>query len=116
MHRTFGDRFFVPMSLEGMASIIALDGHPESAARMLGGAEAAREKLELPGLEIEQELRAGAEALVAGMLDSETYRAECERGRAWTLEQTIEFGLVEAAIPPELDSSDPLARDAAVSV
>ena len=41
------------VTLEGMASIFALAGHPESGARMLGGAGVAREKLELPGLEIE---------------------------------------------------------------
>jgi tetratricopeptide (TPR) repeat protein len=116
VHRTFGDRFFVPMSLEGMASIFALAGHPASAARMLGGAEVAREKLELPGLEIELALRAGAEALVEESLEPEVYRAECERGRTWTLEETIEFGLAEAASLPGLDLREAPERDAMVSV
>ncbi len=116
VHRTFGDRFFVPMSLEGMASIFVLGGRPESAARMLGGAAVAREKLELPGLEIELELRAGAERLVEEALDAETYRTECERGRTWTLEETIEFGLAEAAGLPVIDRCDAPERDAVLSV
>ena len=116
VHRTFGDRFFVPMSLEGMASIFALVGHPESAARMLGGAAVAREKLELPGLEIELELRSGAEALVAASLEPESYAEQCERGRTWTLEETIEFGLAEAAIVPGLDLCEAPERQAMVSV
>lgn len=116
VHRTFGDRFFVPMSLEGMASIFALVGHPEAAARMLGGAQVAREKLELPGLEIELELRAGAEALVEQSLETERYVAECERGRTWTLEETIEFGLAEAAILPGLGRCDASERHALVSI
>ena len=36
VHLTFGDSYFVPMSLEGMASVFALLGRPESAARLLG--------------------------------------------------------------------------------
>lgn len=116
VHRTFGDRFFVPMSLEGMASIFALAGQPASAARVLGGAEVAREKLELPGLEIELALREGAVALVEESLEPEVLVTEYERGRTWTLEETIEFGLAEAAILPGLDLRDPPERNALVSL
>ena len=82
---------------------------------MLGGAEVAREKLELPGLEIELELRAGAVALVEEALEPEVFVAECERGRTWTLEQTIEFGLAEAAIVA-LESAHTPGRNAMVSL
>lgn len=97
VHRTFGDRFFVPMSLEGMASIFTLDGRPVSAARMLGGAEVAREKLDLPGLAFEMALREGVVTRVSEVLGPEVFAVEHELGRTWSLEETIEFGAAEAA-------------------
>jgi predicted ATPase/class 3 adenylate cyclase len=104
VHRTFGDTYFVPMSLEGMASLFALLGRPESGARLLGASEAAREKLELPGLEIEIELLAGSVALVEGALGPEAVATERRVGRGWTLDETIEFALTESVdLVPVLD-------------
>ena len=104
VHRTFGDTYFVPMSLEGMASLFALFGRPESAARLLGASEAAREKLELPGLEIEIALLAGSVALVEGALEPDAVAAERTVGRGWTLDETIEFALTESVdLVPVLD-------------
>lgn len=116
VHRTFGDRFFVPMSLEGMASIFVLAGRPVSAARILGGAGVAREKLDLPGLEFEMALREGAVSLVEEALEPEVFVAECERGRTWTLEETIQFGLAEAAIVPSLELRNTRERNAMASL
>ncbi len=97
VHLTFGDSYFVPMSLEGMASVFALLGRPESAARLLGASEATREKLELPGLDIEVALLAGAVALVEGALHADVVAAERAVGRRWTLDETVAFAATESA-------------------
>jgi len=101
--------------LEGMAIIFLLAGRPVSAARMLGGAEAAREKLDLAGLEFELELRAGAVALVQEVLEPEVFVSEHELGRTWALEETIGVALAEAAAVA-LDSRAAPERHAMVSL
>jgi predicted ATPase len=63
-----GDDFLVPTNLEGIAGALCLAGRAEAAGRVLGTADMAREKLGLPGLEIELALRAVVESLAAQAL------------------------------------------------
>ncbi|MGI9622807.1 MAG: hypothetical protein ACR2PK_08230, partial [Acidimicrobiales bacterium] len=71
-----------------------------------GASEAAREKLDLPGLDIEIALLAGAVELVEAALDADSAAAERTVGRGWTLDETIEFALTQAVnLVPLLDLS-----------
>ena len=116
VHLTFGDSYFVPMALEGMASLFALLGRPESGARLLGGSEAAREKLELPGLEIEVALLAGSVALVEGGLEPDVVAAERAVGRGWTLDETINFAATQSVdLVPVIDLRTPADRSKVAS-
>jgi predicted ATPase/class 3 adenylate cyclase len=63
-----GDDFLVPTNLEGIAGALCLGGRAEAAGRVLGMADMAREKLGLPGLEVELALRAVVESLAAQAL------------------------------------------------
>jgi hypothetical protein len=62
-----GDVMFVPTSLEGVAGALCLLAQADDAARLLHAASVAREKLDIPGIGPERDLRTFIEALVAAV-------------------------------------------------
>lgn len=89
--REVDESFFVPTALEGLGAAICLSGRADAGARLLGVADTARKKLELPGVDVEIQLRTVAEGLVAAAL-GDRFATVRDAGR----ELTLEDGLAEA--------------------
>jgi hypothetical protein len=81
--------FFYALILEGLAAVVAAQGEPTWAARLLGRAEAQRETIKTPLLPIDRADYDHAVAFARAHLDEPSFAAARAEGRAMTLEQVF---------------------------
>jgi tetratricopeptide (TPR) repeat protein len=79
----------VPMSVEGLAGVMAHRRQPLRAARLLGGAETVRETLQIVIPPLERPYYDGIVAAVRAQLPAATVEAMWQSGRRLTLKQII---------------------------
>jgi hypothetical protein len=84
-----GSQFLVPLSLEGVAGVLAKRSQPERAAKLLGAAEALREVLNLHRPPIECGLYEPILASICTQLAEESRRTAWQSGRHLSLEQAV---------------------------
>lgn len=84
-----GSHFIVPLSLEGIAGVLAQRQQPTQAAQLLGAAEALRENIELPHAPIEQPLYTTLLTNVQRGLSPEEFHIARQHGRQLTMSEAI---------------------------
>jgi tetratricopeptide (TPR) repeat protein len=93
----YGLRPSIPISLRGLAAAASVRGELESAARMLGAAEAIEESSNWPGLEwYERDALAVAIAPVIEQIAEPEIAAAWAAGRAMSEAEVAEYALVKA--------------------
>lgn len=88
-----GDKLVQAQALEGCAGLALRNGHPESAARMLSAAQAARDRIGSP---VPPVLRAGHKQEIAATraaLSEPAFASAWAEGQAMTLEQATAYAL-----------------------
>ncbi len=88
--RSAGEPHFIARSIEGLASVLAHKGEAADAARLLGAAEAIRERIGAPLLSFEESRHRAATCAVAEALEPEVHRVRWEEGRALTLADVVD--------------------------
>lgn len=91
-YRTAGEQRHVPECLDGLAAALNELGQPETAALLIGAADAFRESI---GMQVTPIDRPDYERLIARVREKlqDDFQIVWEKGRAMTLEQAIEFAL-----------------------
>ncbi len=98
MAKEIGDKELIASGLEGLASVVAVQGESAWAARLWGTAEAMREAIGAPLQPIERADYEHAVAAVRDHLGEEAFASAWAAGRAMTPEQVLTTG--ERAIQP----------------
>jgi hypothetical protein len=89
MAQEIGDKELIASGLEGLASVVAVQGEPVWASRLWGTAEALREAIGAPLQPVEQVAYDNAVAAVRGDLGEETFAQTWREGRAMRAEQVL---------------------------
>jgi DNA-binding CsgD family transcriptional regulator len=106
LNREIGGWEWTAYCLEGFASLVGAKAQGERAARLWGAAEALREEIGSP---LQPSDRPDYEQSVAAArthLDGAAWEAAWEQGRAMSLEEAIEYTLLEEE-PTQPEPSDP---------
>jgi hypothetical protein len=99
MAQEIGDKELIASCLEGLASVVAMQGEIAWATRLWGTAEALREAIGAPLPPIEWADYERAVATARDHLGEETFASAWAEGRAMTAEQVLATG--ERAILPQ---------------
>lgn len=91
--RQLGGHHYLPELLEGMAGLAAMEGQPEQAARLIGAAEALRERSGATLTPNHRERHARVVSAINTQRDSSALHALRVSGRALPPEQTIALAL-----------------------
>jgi predicted ATPase/class 3 adenylate cyclase/Flp pilus assembly protein TadD len=83
----------IPSVLEGLAYALAISSQPHNAIRLLGAADALREKTKLTITEIERPDYDRTMSLLHDQIDDASFQKIWDEGRALTMEQAIELAL-----------------------
>ena len=102
-----GNRSAVAHELECFGFLAIHAEEPERAAKLLGAAEALREKIQSPMTDYERAEYGRAVARLRSMLAAEEFNALWTEGRSMTMEQAIEFALEENDKRPPLRRCHP---------
>jgi hypothetical protein len=94
-----GDKELIASSLEGLASVVAMQGELAWATRLWGTAEALREAIGAPLQPVEWADYEQAVTTARERLGTETFASAWVEGRAMTAEQVLTTG--ERAIHPQ---------------
>ena len=97
IQRQMGDQRGIAFNLERLAVIAHGRSQLSQAARLLGAATFLRENIGSPRSPGEQEEMGKLTASVRAALGEEAYAAAWESGRAMTLEQAVEYALLDAS-------------------
>jgi predicted ATPase/class 3 adenylate cyclase len=111
LSRKSGERFIVPIALQGMARALRQVGRLSESARLLGASQGLAERLAIPGASADVAARDRAAVRLRQLLGDEQFEAEWEAGRAMSFEAATRAALQSAK---HLDD-DP-ARSAAASL
>jgi predicted ATPase/class 3 adenylate cyclase len=95
--RRTGERFQVPVALQGMARSMRRLGEPEDAARLLGAAQGLSDGLAITGGPADLEERGRAAARLRELLGEATFDGAWNAGRALTFEDAVATALDLAA-------------------
>lgn len=108
-------RYYLPSLIDALGYLATVAKFPERAAELFGAAELLREQLQTPMPPVYRDDYQKYLLLARTQLDADRFNAAWAEGRALTLEQTIEFALIEIEIPESLDAhtSTPSPRQAA---
>jgi predicted ATPase/class 3 adenylate cyclase len=90
LNRQVGEKWMTPFNLEGLASVVAIQGAPRWAAQLWGAAEALREAIDVPRLPVD---RVGYEQAITAsqaQLGEEAFAAAWQEGWTMKLEQVLE--------------------------
>lgn len=104
MFRELGDRWFLAVSLDGLAGVISAEGQPDRATRLLGTSEALFESIGAP---LPPHCRPAHERTLAALrarLDEETFAVAWAEGRSMTPEQAV-AALEQPGVEPIAPSS-----------
>ncbi len=104
MFRELGDRWFLAVSLDGLAGVISAEGQPDRATRLLGMAEALFEAIGAP---LPPHCRPAHERTLEAIrarLDRENLAAAWAEGRSMTPEQAV-AALEQPGVEPAAPSS-----------
>ena len=99
MAQEIGDKELTASGLEGLASVVAMQGELALATRLWGTAEALRDAIGAPLQPIERADYEQAVAIAREHLGEETFDSAWAEGRAMTAEQILTMG--EQAIHPQ---------------
>ena len=99
MAQEIGDKELIASGLEGLASVVTMQGERTWATRLWGAAEALREAIDAPLQPIEWADYEQAVATVRDDLGEEAFASAWAEGRAMTAEQVLTTG--ERAIQPQ---------------
>jgi DNA-binding CsgD family transcriptional regulator len=101
LRRGLRDTLGLVWSLESLAGAVSGQGQAARAARLLGAAEAARDRLGVPLQPQEQASHERTVAAARAALDEETFAALCAEGRAMARDEAIDYALADAEPPPQ---------------
>jgi predicted ATPase/DNA-binding CsgD family transcriptional regulator len=105
-----GGAWYLASPLAGLAAILA-QRDPAAAARLLGAAEALRERSGMTGWPTEIARDERTEALVRAALGDETFGVERENGRAMSLAETVDLATTVAAGSPQASWQPPASPE-----
>jgi len=91
--QNFGNRAAIAHQLECFGFLAIHDEEPQRAAKLIGAAEAVRERAQSPMAEYEQAEYSAAVAQLRSMLPEAEFHALWTAGRSMTMEQAIAFAL-----------------------
>jgi predicted ATPase/class 3 adenylate cyclase len=91
--QNFGNRAAIAHQLECFGFLAITDEEPQRAAKLIGAAEAVRERAQSPMAEYEQAEYKAAVAQLQSMLNEAEFHALWKEGRSMTMEQAIELAL-----------------------
>jgi predicted ATPase/class 3 adenylate cyclase len=100
LSRQSGDRFFVPIALQGMARALRHLDRLEEAARLLAAAQNLADSLGIPGGPADVAARERAAARLRELLGDERFDAEWDVGRALSFDAAATLA-AEATAPPD---------------
>jgi tetratricopeptide (TPR) repeat protein len=89
------DKLTLSGNLDHLAGVMSLEGEHQSAARLMGAAEALRDSMAAPVKPLDRSRHDDIMARVHAGLDASTFAAAWAEGRLMTLEQAIEDALSE---------------------
>jgi tetratricopeptide (TPR) repeat protein len=100
LSRQSGDRFFVPIALQGMARALRHLDRLEEAARLLAAAQNLADSLGIPGGPADVAARERAAARLRELLGDERFDTEWDVGRALSFDAAATLA-AEATAPPD---------------
>ena len=102
LSRQSGERFVVPVALQGMARALRHLDRLDEAATLLGAAEGLAEQLAIAGGEADTAARSRAATRLRGLLGDERFDADWQAGRTLSFDGALAAGLDAATrIPPD---------------
>jgi predicted ATPase/class 3 adenylate cyclase len=101
LSRQSGERFFVPVALQGMARALRHVGRLDEAARLLGAADSLAERLGIAGGEADAAARTRAAARLCELLGDERFDTQWQAGRALSFDAALTEGLAAATLAPQ---------------
>jgi non-specific serine/threonine protein kinase len=101
------DCWFLSRNVDGLASVAALAGHAERAARLLGAAERLREAVGTPVLPLHQSDRGRSTSVVRTVLTEEEFSAASTAGRALSIDDALSYARLAALNPTPVVPSAP---------
>jgi predicted ATPase/class 3 adenylate cyclase len=103
--RQSGDRFFVPLALQGIARALRHQNRLDDAARLLGASQHLTDQLRIPGGPADVASRDRATARLRELLGAERFDAEFEAGIALSFDAALTSGIDIATAQPAVRPS-----------
>ena len=101
------DCWFLSRNVDGLASVAALSGDADRAARLLGAAERLREAVGTTVLPVHQSDRGRSTSLVRTVLSEEEFAAASAAGRSLSVDEALSYARLAATNPTPVVVSDP---------
>jgi predicted ATPase/DNA-binding SARP family transcriptional activator len=110
------DEMFVARTVEALAFVVFEQGNPQEAARLFGAAQAQRERVGAPVIELDRAAHGEGIAAIRARLGEEAFAAALSDGRGLSREQVMALALAEPAQAGAIPAPSPVAPDAMPSL